>query len=128
MAIAVKMLHPNGGVVEPMAAWRVTMVPTSTLSSPEATTAGLKIGVRIMITTMGSTNMHPRKYAMLRTASILKVDGASPKSGGRIRFGIRAKETVQEKTCPIAIRMKTMAVTTPVLRAIFGISARVIDL
>ena len=64
MAMAVKMSQPKGGVADPMATSRVIIVPTSTGSSPTLFTTGAKIGTRIRITTMGSTNMHPVKKAM----------------------------------------------------------------
>ena len=108
MAMAVKILQPKGGVVDPMAACRVTMMPHRILSNPAAAIAGLKMGVRIMMTTMGSTNMQARKYVMVRTNMMRTDEGASPRSAGRIMLGIRPKEMVQEKACPMATRMKTM--------------------
>ena len=105
----------------------MTMMPMRTLSRPEAVIAGLKIGVRIMMTTMGSTNMHPRKYASVKTNRMRTAEGSAPNSGGRIMLGIRPNETVQEKACPMAMRMNTIAVTIPVLRAIFGRSASLME-
>ena len=57
------MSQPKGGVQEPMASCSVTIAPTSTGSIPAALTSGMKIGVRISTTTIGSTNMQPTKKA-----------------------------------------------------------------
>jgi len=50
MAQAVKILHPKGGVAEPMAACSVTTIPKCMGSIPAIIADLKKIGVRITIT------------------------------------------------------------------------------
>lgn len=63
IAIAVNISQPKGGVAEPVNDCKVTIVPTKTGSIPSIITTGLNIGVKIIITTIGSTNMQPIKNA-----------------------------------------------------------------
>ncbi len=96
--MAVKMSQPKGGVAEPIATCIVTTVPTSTGSTPACAAAGAKIGVRIRITTMGSTNMQPTKVATAIENSTWSSPEPSsrPKTPSTSRRGSSAYDTTHE--------------------------------
>jgi hypothetical protein len=78
MAQHVKILVPKGGVPEPMATCSVIKIPKCTKSIPAFWAIGAKIGARIRITTMASTNIQPMKKTMLTVSRIRKTDADSP--------------------------------------------------
>src|SRR5690606_29612500 len=99
----------------------VTSVPASTGSMPAACTVGAKIGVRMRITTIGSTNMQPMKNAMhMMTSTIIGSAASSCSRSLMSMVGTCANDSTHEKAAPAATRMNTTAVIMPVETASDG--------
>ncbi len=114
IAQAVKMSQPNGGVAEPIAICSVASVPTSTGSMPADLTSGMKIGVTISVTTIGSTNMQPMKKAIEIAIRIVYGPASARPSAAINCCGTCANEMIHENAAPVPTSTKTMPVMSPV--------------
>lgn len=122
------MLHPNGGVTEPMAHCTVTIIPKCIGSIPAATAGPTNIGAKIIIATSWSTNIQATKKNKLAKTKILIGPASGPNKVAVNNWGTLAKENIQAKAFPAATKTNTTEVTTPEDKATLGTSFIVIDL
>src|SRR5699024_4694126 len=91
-ADAVNILHPNGGVAEPIALCSVTIIPKCIGSIPAAAAGATNIGASIIIATSWSTNIQATKKNKLTTVNILIALGSVPNTVDANICGILPKE------------------------------------
>ena len=107
ISLAIKRFAPNGGVMKPIARFKIIIIPKCTGLTPTALTMGSRIGVRMMIAAFVSIKAPTNSRRMLISSNRRILLVVSPRIASAIIVGISAIARTLPKPEDIPITKRT---------------------